>query len=303
MIEFKPFQLSDKETLDAFLLPCGHKGCEYNFSNLYLWGRQRYGIVGGNLVFFSQFNRKSVYLFPVGKKDMKPTLDAIIRDSHKRGIPCRLTSLSQQDCELLRSLYPGQFRFHTDRGSYDYLYDINDLADLQGRKFQKKRNHVNRFHTCCPGTVQKPLSDEDLPAVNALLENWYQQHYAANPDSDLYMEQIAIQKALKNYKVLKMEGWVLLKGDKALAFSLSSRLSNDTFDVHFEKALQSVDGAYSVINQGLARHLREKFPEVRYLNREDDLGLEGLRKAKESYCPVALVEKTWAVLLEDGYDY
>lgn len=303
MIEFKPFQLSDKEMLDRFLLPFGRKGCEYNFSNLFLWGRQRYSIVAGNLVFFSQFNRKSVYLFPVGTQDMKPTLDAIIHDSHARGIPCRLTSLSGEDCALLQSLYPQQFRLHSDRASYDYLYDIHDLADLKGRKFQKKRNHVNRFYTANPYALPVPLSDELLPAVNTLLDTWYKNHYEANPNADLYMEQVAIKKALKNYKALGMEGLVLMEKGQALAVTLSSRLSADTFDVHFEKALQTVDGAYPAINQGLARYLRDQHPELRYLNREDDLGLEGLRKAKESYCPVALIEKTWAVLLEDGYDY
>lgn len=303
MIKFKPFSLEDKSALDDFLLPFGHKGCEYNFANLFLWGRQCYSIVEGNLVFFSQFNRKSVYLFPVGKQDMKPTLDAIIHDSRARGIPCRLTSLSQEDCDLLKRLYPQQFRLHADRASYDYLYDINDLADLKGRKFQKKRNHVNRFYTTNPYALPVPLSDDLLPAVNTLLDTWYKNHYTADPDADLYMEQVAIEKALKNYKALGMEGFVLMENGQALAVTLSSRLSADTFDIHFEKALQTADGAYPAINQGLARYLRHKYPQLQYLNREDDLGLEGLRKAKESYCPVALIEKAWAVLLEDGYDY
>ncbi len=303
MIDFKPFSLSDKPLLERYLLPFGSKGCEYNFSNLFLWGRQQYSIVEGNLVFFSQFNRKSVYLFPAGAADLKPGIDAIIEDSRHRGIPCRLTNLSSDDCRLLQALYPGKFRFHTDRASYDYLYSINDLADLKGRKFQRKRNHINRFYADNPYALPVPLTDALLGAVNALLDTWYKNHYAANPDADLYMEQVAIQKALKNYRALQMEGLVLMQGDQALAVTLSSRLSADTFDVHFEKALQNADGAYAAINRALARHLRDKFPEIQYLNREDDLGLEGLRKAKESYCPVALIEKSWAVLLEDGYDY
>ena len=100
-----------------------------------------------------------------------------------------------------------------------------------------------------------------------------------------------------------MEGLLLRTDDGAVAMTLGSRLSDDTFDVHFEKALDIADGAYPAINQGFARYLREKYPEVRFLNREDDLGIEGLRKAKLSYNPHHMVEKSWAHLTEDGYDY
>ena len=96
---------------------------------------------------------------------------------------------------------------------------------------------------------------------------------------------------------------MLRDGDSILAFTMGRPLSNDTFDIHFEKARQDVDGAYTVINCEFARYLRKKYPSLQYLNREDDLGLEGLRKAKLSYYPHHLVEKCWACLLEDGYDY
>ena len=121
--------------------------------------------------------------------------------------------------------------------------------------------------------------------------------------SDLYMEQVAVKKALENWETLKMEGLVLVEDGKPLAVTMGSRLCESAFDVHFEKALASVDGAYAAINRGFARYLREKYPEVEYLNREDDLGLEGLRKAKLSYNPARLIEKSWAVLREDGYEY
>ena len=94
-----------------------------------------------------------------------------------------------------------------------------------------------------------------------------------------------------------------MEGADVLAVTLGAPLSEETFDVNFEKARSDVDGAYTVINQEFARYLREKYPQLKYLNREDDLGLEGLRKAKESYCPDHMAEKCWACLLEDGCDY
>lgn len=303
MIPYQTLDLSAKSKYDLLLQNCGERGCEYNFSNLYLWGRQRAAFHKGNLTIFSQFNRKSVYPFPLKGSDLKPTLDAIIQDSRKRGIPCRLTSLSDDDCALLEQWYPGQFRFHDDRDSYDYIYDIHDLADLKGRKYQRKRNHINRFHQNFPGCTVEPLTDENTLDAVLLLQQWYADREQADPHADFHMERAAIFKALRNRKELDMEGLLLKHNGKTLAMTMGSKLSENTFDVQFEKALEEADGAYPTINQEFARYLRKKYPNLLWLDREDDLGLEGLRKAKLSYCPHHMVKKSWACLLEDGYDY
>lgn len=299
MIDFQRFSLEKKEFYDAFLLRHGCRGCEYNFANLYMWGRQNAAVVEGNLAFFSHFSGKSLYLFPVGDNDIKATLDRLMEDAKKRGIAFRLTCVSDVERALLEHWYPGRFHFHISRDNFDYIYDINDLADLKGRKFQKKRNHANRFDAEHPDCVFLPLSEENLPLFREMFDLWFADH----ADSDIYMEQVAVKKALEHWQELKMEGLVLVEGGKPLAVTMGSRLCDCTFDVHFEKALSSVDGAYAAINRAFARYLREKYPEVESLNREDDLGIEGLRKAKLSYNPVRLIEKSWAALREDGYEY
>lgn len=303
MIDFQPLQLENKEAYEKLLRSGGERGCEYSFVNLYLWGRQKAALVGDNLVFFSQFNRKSVYLFPLGAGDKKQALDAIMADAKERGISCRLVGLTQDDCGILESLYPGQLRYHFDRDSFDYIYDINDLADLKGRKYQKKRNHLNRFREGNPGHRLEPITDENISEVAALVEQWYTLRQQENPHSDYHMERAALKKALAQRKELGMEGLLLRTGDGVVAMTMGSQLNDNTFDIHFEKALDIADGAYAAINNGFARYLREQHPNVRFLNREDDLGMEGLRKAKLSYCPHHMVEKSWAHLLEDGYDY
>lgn len=303
MIPFQNPDPANKAAYDAFLLSGGQRGCEYNFVNLYLWGRQKLAILGDSLVFFSQFNRKTVYLFPICQGDPKPALDAIIEDSMQRGIPCRLTGLSPADCDTLHALYPYQFRFHVDRSGFDYVYAIDDLAELKGRKFQKKRNHLNRFRQNYPGYTVEPLTEENTPEAAQLLDRWYADRYQADPHADLQMEQNAIYKALQQRQVLGMEGLVLRHNGQLLALTMGSPLSDNTFDVQFEKALDSADGAYPAINWEFARYLRAKYPHLQWLNREDDLGLEGLRKAKLAYCPDHMIEKSWAHLLEDGYDY
>lgn len=303
MIDFKPISLENRAEYDRFLYNCGERGCEYSFVNLYLWGRQLSAVHGEHLLFFSQFNRKSVYLFPVGKGDPRPAVDAIIEDAAQRGIPCRLTGLTHDDCALLEQLYPGRFRYHFDRDSFDYVYSIHDLADLKGRKFQKKRNHLNRFRQNHPECRLVPVTRDNLSAAEALIQNWYKVRLEENPHADYLMEQAAIRKATRCWDALRLEGLLLLDGDTPLAVAIGSRLSDDTFDIHFEKALDIADGAYPAINQGFAAYLREQHPELLWLNREDDMGLEGLRKAKLSYCPDRMIEKNWVCLLEDCYEY
>ncbi len=301
MLNFSALKPEDKPLYDAFLLNCGEKGCEYSFSNLFLWGRQKATFHEGNLAFFCQFNRRSVYLFPLGK-NIKPTLDAIISDAKKRGIPCRLTSLSASDQEKLEAWYPGQFYFQPDRDSFDYIYSIEALAELKGKKLQRKRNHCNRFYLLHPHHTTAPITDENTPQVLSFIEQWYAQRKAADPTASFHLEQTAITKALRYRKELGMEGLLLMEKGNILAMTLGSMLSSDTFDVQFEKAAEGHDGAYAVINREFARHLHEKHPNLKWLNREDDLGLDGLRQAKLSYYPDHMIEKSWACLKEDGYE-
>lgn len=303
MIDFQPLNTEKKAEYEKYLQCAGERGCEYSFVNLYLWGRQKVAVLHDHLVFFSQFNRKSVYLFPVGTGDKKAVLEAVIADAKERGIPCRFTGLTQADCDTLESLFPGKFRYHFDRSTFDYVYSIDDLADLAGRKFQKKRNHLNKFREVCPGHTLEPITDENIGEVKQMVDSWYDLRLQEDPHADFHLERSAITKAMDRRESLGMEGLILRNGRQILAMTLASRLNSTTFDIHFEKALNITDGAYAAVNNGFARYLREKHPDILWLNREDDMGLEGLRKAKLSYNPHHLVEKSWACLLEDGYDY
>ena len=301
MLHFNRITPQDREIYNKYLC-CGEaRGCEYSFVNMSVWGRQYLAEAHGCLALFSQFNRRTVYPFPVGSGDIKATLEAIMEDAKSRGIPCRITGLLDTDCQTLEALFPGKFRFHSDRDSFDYVYDINDLADLKGRKFQRKRNHCNRFRQEFPNYEVQPIDEAMLPQVRDLCLQWYAQKEAENPQSDYHMEKAALNRAMEHYSELGLDGLALRIGDELVAFTMGSFQCCNTVDVHFEKAL--VESAYPVINFEFARYLREKYPQVQYLNREDDMGLEGLRKAKLSYCPHHLVEKSWACLLEDGYDY
>lgn len=303
MIDFKPIKPEDKEIYEKFLMADGERGCECSFANLYMWGRQKLAYVGNQAVVFAQFNRRSVYPYPIGAGDKKEALDAIVKDAEERGISCRITGLNAEAKETLSALYPDRFKFHCDRDSFDYVYGIDDLAELKGKKYQKKRHHFNRFCANNPEYSVEAVSDSNIDKVAEMINSWYDAKLNENPDSDFQMEQVAIAKALRDYKALGLEGLALAVDGKIAAVTFGSKMSGDTFDVHFEKAVAEVDGAYAAINCEFARHIRAKYPEIKFLDREEDMGIEGLRKAKESYYPHHLVEKCWAHLTEEGYEY
>lgn len=303
MIDFKPVSIDNKEHYEKYLFDGNERGCEYSFANLYMWGRQSVAVAHDHLIFFSQYNRRSVYPFPVGNGDKKTVIDAVISDSKERGIPCRFTGLTLREKEILEEIYPGMFRFHCDRDCFDYVYDVNDLADLAGRKFHSKRNHYNRFCETYPDYRVEELCEENLARVKNMIDQWYEDRLKESPESDFQMEQIAVKKALSHYNELHMDGIAVVVGDEIVAVTLGSHTSNNTIDVHFEKGRRDINGVYAAINCEFAQYIRKKYPEIKYLNREEDMGLEGLRKAKESYRPHHLVEKYWACLLEEGYEY
>lgn len=299
MIDFRRMSLSQKQEYEDILFSRPTRGCEYSFANLFLWGRQQAAFLHGCAAFFSHFYGRSVYPYPIGGGDRRAVLEQIITDSAQRGIPCRITNMSQADWAELDSWFPGQFLMRTDRDGFDYVYKTDDLADLKGRKFQKKRNHYNRFCAAHPDYEIKPLTLCNMAQAQYMVNDWYTRRIREDPHGDYLLENIAMARAFQNFEGLGMEGILLLDKGEVLAVTMGSRLSRDTFDIHFEKAREDVDGAYAAINCEFARYLRLKYPDVVFLDREDDMGLEGLRKAKLSYNPDHLVEKCWACLRED----
>ena len=299
MIDFQRIQLSHKEAYEAILMASPERGCEYSFANLYLWGMQELAFRHGCALRFSHFHGKSVYPYPIGAGDKQAAVSDILLDAKLRGIPCRIIGMTQADKEELEHLFPGKFYIRADRDSFDYVYDINDLADLRGRKFQSKRNHFNRFCADHPDHRAVPMTCDMLPKAKAFVEGWYSRRREADPDGDYLLESVALARLFNHCGELDMEGLVLMDGEEILAITMGSRLSADTFDIHFEKAREDVSGAYNAINCHFARHLRLKYPQVQFLNREEDMGLEGLRISKLGYRPHHMVEKYRAVVMED----
>ena len=302
MIPFHRACLEDKAPYESILMNCPERGCEYSFANLFLWGRQEIAFVENCVVFFSHFFGRSVYPYPLGTGDKKAALKAILADSRQRGIPCRITGMTEADRQELEDLFPDRFSIRPARDSFDYVYTVDALADLKGKKLQKKRNHVNRFRTEHPEYRVEPICCENVARIQHMVNDWYVSRKLSDPEGDYFLESLAMAKAFRHYDALNMEGIALLEGDRVLAVTMGSIMAPDMMDVHFEKAVEDVPGAYNTVNAEFARHIRLKFPEVRFLNREDDVGLEGLRTAKLSYLPDHMIEKYQACLMEDIYE-
>ena len=282
MITFQRVQLEDRPLLHPLLYGSGNWGCEYTFVNQYLWGRQEYAFVGGSLVLFAHWDGQSLYVYPVGGSDHRQVVELLMADAQKRGIPFRLFGINDRNKIQLEAEFPGLFHFQPRRGSFDYVYDIHRLADLGGKKMQQKRNHINRFVEANPNWYTEPVTVETLDICRDLAEKWYESH----PDSDA--DHRALEKAMTHFEELGFEGIILYGENGPVGFSMGNRVSYDTFDVNFEKSFADIQGAYALVNREFARFVRQNHPEIQFLNREDDMGLENLRKAKESYHPILL---------------
>lgn len=306
MIEFQLPQLSDKPWVDELLRQADYRGCEYNFTNLFCWSAaydQRIARVDGFLVAHLCGSLGCSYAYPAGRGDVSAAIGALEQDADERGVPFRMVCLTPRQVEEMERLFPGRFRFEADRDGFDYLYDIDRLADLGGKKLHAKRNHINRFMENNLTWAYEDITVDTLHECLDMDRQWYRRAMVREglaEEPDLGDEGRALRLAMEHYEALGLEGGLIRVYGEVVAFTMGDMLSSDTFDVHFEKAYGELQGAYAMINREFARRVRERHPEVRYLNREDDMGVEGLRKAKESYYPDRMVEKHFAVKAADS---
>ena len=306
MIDFQSPILSDKGWVDDLLHMSVQRACDYNFANLFMWGplfHARIARMGGRLAVQVGHPTAPAYLWPTGGGDLKEALLALEADAAEWDRPLRLAAVTEQHREQLEALFPGQFRYQQTPDEFDYLYEANRLAELTGRKLHAKRNHVNRFLKENPGWTYEELTSGSLPECLAMDRQWYLrtlEREGQGEEREVNDEGLALRRAAENFSALGLEGGLLRVYGEVVAFTIGSVLSRDTFDVHYEKAYSELQGAYAMINRCFAGQVRQKHPEIVYLNRENDMGLEGLRRAKQSYYPDLMVVKYSAVKTNSG---
>ena len=297
MIEFKPVRLEDKQIIERHTMPSGILNCDLAFANMYCWQamyHSAWAVIDGFLVirFHIGGSEKIGYMQPVGEGDFAGIIPALRADAHAHGQRLRIIGLTDEGREMIRSMHAGLFAFESDRALEDYVYNAEDLRNLTGRRYQPKRNHINRFMSEYPDFRYENLTRDRFAECMQLEREWRRAHEGHT--SELCAEQRAMQRAFDHFEELEMLGGCIYVGDKLVAFTFGSAVNDHTFDTHVEKADTDYDGAFTIINKLFAQHLPERFT---LINREEDLGLDGLRQAKLSYHPAFLQHKFAAICM------
>ena len=210
--------------------------------------------------------------------------------------PFHIYDMERGYADFLRSCDCANFEVVADRDNYDYVYLSEKLISLSGRKLHSKKNHLNAFRKEHPDAQFLPITDEIVTQCKLELNSWYKQHRQEDGTVDLFIdyERTAILEVLNNFADFGLKGGAILLDGRVVAFTFGEQLNTDTAVIHVEKADPEVRGAYPAINQGFVEHA---WSHLTYINREEDMGIEGLRKAKESYKPEKLIEKFNATLV------
>ncbi len=283
--------LDNKELLDTYLRYNDYPGCELSAANNILWSQYYdigFTIVHDMLVFCKlQEGSPTMFSFPIGKGDAKAAFDEITRYFQDNKLQFSMYLVQEKMFELIESWYPGMYNIEFCRDDADYLYEYKTLSELKGKKLHGKRNHINRFEGNYPNYEYEEIGQDNYKDCIAFAIDWEKQNNTENDKSKEYERDIIV-KALENRDVLGLVGGLIRVEGSVVAFTMGEPLTKNTFVVHFEKACADVQGAYPMINREFVRRQLKGYD---YINREEDLGIPGLRHAKTSYQPIRLVEK------------
>ena len=288
MLNFQNLEKSRIKIYKSYYSDPKAVGLEYNFVSAYLWARE-YDI---KVAFFEDTLIKAYfrgdgtvwgYCLPSGK-NVKGAIEAVFADAKEKNEPACFGYLSQKERDTLEELYPGRFEFERSDTTQDYIYFTDDLAFLAGKKYHSKRNHISKFYRTYDNAEVRSITPENIGDALTVVELWCTEN---GIDRESYAEYYVIREALDNLIEFAMRGIILYVERKPVAMTLGSEISPVCFDVNFEKALTVYDGSYAVINNEFAKRLTA----YTYINREEDLGLEGLRKSKLSYHPAIIYDR------------
>lgn len=298
--EFRNIELSDRTWADSLLSVSDYRATEYCFTSLYMWA-PFYGTKIARyrdwLLVRSDGGECASYIFPAGSGDVREVLEIMEEDAARIGKKFALFAIEGVK-EKIEQALPGRYEFVPVRNSFDYIYDAQAMTALSGRKYQPKRNFISRFRNQWPDWNYESFSPDDpgvcrnqIEECVEMTDRWCALNGCSHNES-MHKEACAVRKVLRDFVPLGLSGGILRAGGRVVAYTIGERLNSDTFIVHVEKAFSDVTGAYPMINQLFLSHEASGF---RYVNREDDAGDEGLRKAKLSYHPAFMLEKYLAV--------
>ncbi|MBF0527920.1 MAG: DUF2156 domain-containing protein [Deltaproteobacteria bacterium] len=286
--EFKPLEIEDRDVIIGYLRRDPPRISELTFTNLFMWRhyyRPVWRVVDESLVIIcTPFDAPAFSLAPIGPGDKTRALEFLFDHQLETGSPTRLSRVEREFIERWIDLQ--RYRVEADPNQSDYVYLTEDLINLSGRHLHQKRNHLNYFlknYSCDCLELDEGL----VTQVLEMQEEWCLRRDCQG-DSRLAGENEAIIEALQYFKELNFRGLAVLIDNKIEAFTLGEPLNPETVVIHAEKANPEIRGLYSFVNQYFCQYFWSGY---KYINREQDLGVEGLRQAKKSYHPYYMMEK------------
>ena len=282
--------LENKDILDKYLRYNEYYGCEFSAANNILWSeyfKGQFTIIEDMIVFCKTENGLiNKMTFPIGNADKKKAFDAIADYFAENNLPFCMYLVEEEMFKLIEEWYPGKYRIKYNRDDADYLYEWDTLAYLKGKKLHGKRNHINRFLENYPDYEYEKINAHNWVECLELAKKWEENN--ANENQSMSYETNALSFALENREKLGLNGALIRIEGKVIAFTLGEPLKDDTYVVHFEKAYADIQGAYPMINR---EFVRRDLRGYKYINREEDMGIPGLRHAKTTYQPIRLIDK------------
>ena len=327
MLPFRPPEISDRIAVANAVAEAGYMGSDASFANIYLL-RKKYGteIALHDGFLFRYYNgqgSRKGYAFPLGGDDPRKALDLIVVDARETGRPLEFCLVDEPRAQILRDYFnksaPEGVHFTENRGDSDYLYSAESLANLPGTTYHKKRNHISRFSRTYANYELREISQENISDALLVEKLWMNNGAAtesfepcepsceceeaawaerSEDEKSRFAEYCAIEEALQNFEALGMKGAILYVGGQPVGMTMASQIIPGVWDIHFEKVIDEYanNGGYAIINKMFA----ETLAGARLINREEDIGIEGLRKAKLSYYPLTILDKCHATVLSGG---
>lgn len=294
MFEFRKIELSDRSEIIQRLAVSDLRGCEYSFANNFAWQRLNESLIclhGDLYISMGLSGGKPYVLFPTGVKKDKEGKERFIElfaELEKyfaaHGDKLTVCSALEEDLPWLREVYGDRIEVSLSRDDSDYIYSSADLIGLAGKKYHGKRNHIKRFKE--NDWSYEPITEKTVEECVLFTAQSY--NLAGDNQGSAAIEQYAIHQFLMNMDALGLKGGILRLDGEAVGITIGEQLNSDTFVVHIEKARGDINGAYPTLCNQFAA---ENAADFRYINREEDMGIEGLRKSKLSYHPEFLLDK------------
>lgn len=294
MLSFSKPTISDKEWVNNCLKHANSYNCEYTFGNLLVWSTAYCTeIAHYNDFLICRWGRDEdiSYSLPIGEGDFTDAINAIIDDAKSIGVVPRIYGITDGYMDLIKESFLGEFSYSHDDGYDDYVYAVDKMISLSGKKYHGKRNHITNFKKNNPTWKFELIDDSNIDDCIAFHKKWIENR--DTDDEDYSFEFEAVLTAFEHYNELDFIGGLIRVDGDVVAYTMGEPMINGRcFVTHFEKAIGTIQGSYPIINQEFTKNC---LSEYEYVNREEDLGIEGLRKAKQSYYPEKLLSKSVAV--------